>query len=203
MNAREPALSARPVLEPELDDAAFAQRHVILRDLVILGHVGIEVILAIELREARNLGTKGETGLDRQLDRRLVRNRQCSGQTETNRTDFRVRFAAKLVLAPAKHLRLRFKLNVTLKPNDSFVFCTDAFGRYRHDYAFTPMRGECFLACNVARSYACAAPNRSRSPKRGAVSCKPSGISASPSSGFAQPQGTEIEGRPASETGIV
>ena len=50
-----------------------------LRGLEVLGHIGIEVMLAIEHRVLLDLAVCGETGLDDALDCLLVRHRQGTG----------------------------------------------------------------------------------------------------------------------------
>ena len=51
-----------------------------LRGLEVLGHIGIEVVLAVEHRVALNLAVGGKTGLDDALDGALVGHRQGAGQ---------------------------------------------------------------------------------------------------------------------------
>ena len=41
-----------------------AKRHVILRDLIILRHVRIEIVLSIELADRRDIAVEHETGQD-------------------------------------------------------------------------------------------------------------------------------------------
>jgi hypothetical protein len=84
------------------------ERHVVLRDLVILGHVRIEVILPVEFRKGRNLRVERKTRRDHMLDGFFVRNRKRAGQRKADRADLGVRLAAELVRATAEHLGLGF-----------------------------------------------------------------------------------------------
>ncbi len=56
-----------------------------LRGLEVLGHVGIEVVLAVEHRVALDLAISRETGLDDTLDGALVGHRQGAGQAQAHR----------------------------------------------------------------------------------------------------------------------
>ena len=82
VDAREAALLHRAVLEPVAHHAALRERHVVLRDLIILGHVRIEIVLAVELRKRRDLGAEREPGANHVLDRACVRHRQRAGQRQ-------------------------------------------------------------------------------------------------------------------------
>ena len=153
VDAREPALVRRAVLEPVLHDAAKRERHVVLRNLIIFRHVRIEVIFAVELRERRNLRTERKAGRDDVLDRFGVGNGKRARHAETDRTDLGVRLAAELVSATAEHLRRRLELDVTLDSDHGFVGSVHA---------------------RTLSSAACAAPRgashaRTRAPRRAAA----------------------------------
>ncbi len=121
MDAREAATLQRTVVEPIRHLAADRQRHVVLRDLVILGHVGIEVVLAIELRERGNLRAEGEPRTN-DVRRAPVRWAPAARRAFPDRRGrLRIRLAAELVEAAAEHLRLRLELDVTLDADDGFV----------------------------------------------------------------------------------
>jgi len=107
MDARKAALFHGAVLEPVAHDTTLRERHVVLRNLIILGHVRIEVILAVELRERRNFGIECNASRDHMLDRFFIGDGQRAGERQTNRTDFGVGFTTELVGTRAKHLRAR------------------------------------------------------------------------------------------------
>ena len=58
---------------------AEAERHVVLRDLVVLRHVRIVVALAVELADLSDFAAKHEAGENGQLERLLVHHRQSAG----------------------------------------------------------------------------------------------------------------------------
>ena len=94
-----------------------AQGLVVLRDLVALGEVGIEVVLAVEDRPRREL--RAQRGSDHQpeVDRSRVGDRQAPGQPEAHRAGARVRRLAEGELAAAEHLRGGRELHVDLEPD--------------------------------------------------------------------------------------
>jgi hypothetical protein len=61
----------------------------------------------------------------------------------------------------------------------------------------------CAAACRVPRSYACAIPSNERSAKSGPLNSKPSGNGPRAPGGVTYPHGTESDGKPASDIGIV
>ena len=75
-----------------------------LRGLEVLGHVGIEVVLAVEHRVALDLAVGGETGLDDALDGALVGHRQGAGQAQAHRAHVGVGLVIVTELAVAEHL---------------------------------------------------------------------------------------------------
>src|SRR5262249_59743681 len=102
----------------DLDAAAVAQRLVVLRDLIALGQVGIEVVLAGEAREAADARADGEAEPDRQLDGLLVQDRQRSGQAEDRRVGLAVRRAAERRRRGREQLRRGRELDVALEADD-------------------------------------------------------------------------------------
>ena len=105
----------------ERDRAAEAERLVVLRDLIILRHVRIEIILPVELAARGDLAAEHLAGEDRLHDRLLIRHRQHAGHPEADGTDMRIGSAAELVLARAEHLRVRLELAVDFKADHDFV----------------------------------------------------------------------------------
>ena len=87
---------------------AAAQRLVVLADLVALGQVGIEVVLAVEDRARRELAAEREADHQpRSGSAPRVDDRQRPGQAEADRAGVRVRRLAEGQLAAAEHLRAR------------------------------------------------------------------------------------------------
>ena len=94
-------------------------RQVVLTDLIVLGHVGIEVVLAVEDR-GPDLTVKGSADPHGVLDRGPIQDGQGTGQAETNRADIDVGFLAEAVAAPAEQFGLGAKLGMDLETDDGF-----------------------------------------------------------------------------------
>ena len=92
--------------------ALVANRLVVLRDLVILGHVRIEVVLPVKLANFCDLAVEHQPGEGRHAQRRLVHHWEGSGVTETHRTRVGVGFRAIFHGAAAEHLAARLELDV-------------------------------------------------------------------------------------------
>ena len=106
------------VVAVDLDAAVEAERLVVLADLVALREVGIEVVLAVPLRELGDVAAQGESRADGQPDRLAVEHRQCAGQAHDHRVDLRVRIGAVVVGAGGEALRLRLELEVHLHADE-------------------------------------------------------------------------------------
>ena len=114
-HAREAAV------ELELDAAVDGGGLVVLRDLVVLRHVRVEVVLPVELGVAGHRAVEQKAGERRQAQRLLVRDGQHAGQAQAHRADVGVGRRAELIGAAAPHLRLRLKLDVGFQADDRFV----------------------------------------------------------------------------------
>ena len=106
----------RAVRKRYLHAAADAERIAVFRYLVVLRHVRVEVVLAVEYRMLVHPAAKHETAHHGQLDGLLVHDRQCARVAQADRAHVRVRFAACLQKAAAEHLRLRLQLDMRLQP---------------------------------------------------------------------------------------
>src|SRR3989338_10349521 len=95
-------------------------RQIGLADLVALGQVGIEIILAREHRARRDMGAGGEAKPDRALHRALVQHRQHAGQSEAHRIRLRVRLRAERGRGAAEDLAIGRELRVYFQPDDDF-----------------------------------------------------------------------------------
>ncbi len=105
----------RAVGARNLDAAADAEGTAVLGDLVVLRHVGIEVVLAVEGRMAVNLATEHHSTHDGEFHRLLVHHGKRPRIAEAHRAHVRVGLAASLQEAAAEHLRPRLQLDVRLK----------------------------------------------------------------------------------------
>ncbi len=97
---------------------AAAQRDVVLGDLVALGEVGIEVVLAVEDRPRGDLAVERQTHHQPVVDRLRVDGRQRARKPEADRARARVGLLAEAQLAAAEHLRVRVELDVDLQADD-------------------------------------------------------------------------------------
>src|SRR2546423_15379395 len=105
MQARDSNLDILSVFGFSDDDVPSRRKWLIeLRDLIALGQIGIEVILARKDRNRIDLAAKAECRPCRQLHGFLVENRQRTGQCETDRTGVDVRLRAKVSRAAAERL---------------------------------------------------------------------------------------------------
>ena len=113
------ALAAGRALD--FDVAMFRHRLVVLRDLVALGQVGIEIVLAGEDRSRVDLAIQRRGRQHGELHRPPVQNRQRARQPQTHRADIRVRRIAKPGRAAAEDLGAGQKLDVDFQPDDRLV----------------------------------------------------------------------------------
>src|ERR1700716_1729111 len=97
------------------------QRKVVLRNLIALGEVGIEVVLAVELAELGNLAAQRQGGANRELDAPTVDNRERPREGQADRAGVAVGLAVEVGGgAGAKHLAPRQQLGVDLEADDGF-----------------------------------------------------------------------------------
>jgi len=101
----------------ERNPAAKTERQIELRDLVILRHVGVEVILPVPLHDLGGGAVEELAGDDGALDRAGIENGEGTGQSETGRAGERVGWLSELNRAGAEHFALRFQLHVNFKPD--------------------------------------------------------------------------------------
>ena len=100
----------------QLKEAIGIHRLVVLADLVVLRHVGVEVVLPVENARLDGAVERGPD-TDRVFDGHFVEYRQRTGKTETHRADVRVGLIAKHVGARAEDLRLRHELAMNFEPD--------------------------------------------------------------------------------------
>ena len=95
--------------------AALAQGPVVLRHLVVLGHVRIEVVLAREHALGADPAVERRAESQRVLDRHHVRARQRARKPQAHGADVAVGLGAEDVRAAAEHLAARPQLHVALE----------------------------------------------------------------------------------------
>ena len=108
---------------------AAAQRLVVLGDLVALGQIGIEVVLAVEQRARRELGPKREPDHQPEVHRALVGDGQAPRQAEADGAGPRVGRLAEGELTAAEHLRDGRQLHVDLQADDGLEGAGARLGR--------------------------------------------------------------------------
>ena len=98
------------------------QRQVVLADLVALGQVRVEVVLAIPAGRVGGRGLDGGAGGEHELHGAPVDDRERTRQAEADRADVAVRPGAVIRgRAGAEHLRIRAELAVDLDADDRLV----------------------------------------------------------------------------------
>ena len=100
-----------------LNPAVLGDRFVELGDLVVLGQVGIEVLLAVELAVLSNLQVQGHGGLHRILEHLLVQHRQGARQATHHRVDVGVGLVTKGGGRVGKNLAVGAQLHVGFQAN--------------------------------------------------------------------------------------
>jgi hypothetical protein len=107
--------------DEELDRSALDHRRFVLADLVALGQVGIEVVLAREDRKRRDRGADREAEADGPLDRAAIGDRQGAGQGEVDRRRLGVGRGAERGRGAAEDLRAGRELGVGLDADHDLV----------------------------------------------------------------------------------
>ena len=95
------------------------ERLVVLADLVRLGKIGVEVVLAVE-GAGLHAAVERKTDAHCQFHRVFVEHRQGTGQTERDGIDVGVGLVTESVRRATEQLRLGGQFDVHLEPNDKF-----------------------------------------------------------------------------------
>ena len=120
MRTRDTDRLPRPVVQDDFQRSVLDDRPLVLADLVTLGQVGIEVVLAREHGPRGDLGAGGESELHGHAHRFGIQHRQHAGIAEVHEVRLRVRCRAVGGRAAGKDLRASRELGVNLKPDDDF-----------------------------------------------------------------------------------
>ena len=110
------------VLRLDIEPAADADRLFELGDLVALGEVGVEVVLAGKDRALGDGAVGGQAGHDREFDDLLVQHRQSAGEAEADRAGLGIRLAAEAGGTAAEDLGLGLELDMDFQADDDFIF---------------------------------------------------------------------------------
>jgi hypothetical protein len=165
--------------------AALHHRNLELADLVALGQVGVEIILAREHRARRDAGAHGEAELDGADHGLAVEHRQHAGQGDVHGIGLDIGLGAEGDAAAGENLRLRLQLGMGFQPDD--------------DFPLAHFNSSGIRTCqSLAFWYWCAACSILASPNQLPMICKPTGMPWAP-----KPQGSDMPGRPARLVEIV
>jgi len=104
-----------------IDPSMLGDGLVELRDLVALGQVGIEVVLARENGALAYLAVDTERGQCGEVDGLRIEHRQRAGQPQTDRTDIGVRRRAEVIGTAAEGLGDGQQLHVDFEPNHGLI----------------------------------------------------------------------------------
>ncbi len=110
-----------PVARPDLERPPYAERPVVLRDLVSLRKVRVEVVLPREDASLGHLRADGEPDHRGEIDGAGVQRREHAREAEAERADLRVRRRAEAGRAAAEDLGARLELRVDLEPDHRLV----------------------------------------------------------------------------------
>ena len=118
VEARDADVARRAVGQVDDDRAMADNRLAELGDLIARRQIGIEIVLAVEHREAVDLGLEGEPGAHRLLDTDLVDHRQHAGHGGVDEADLAVGRGPERRAGAREQLRLRDHLGVDLEADD-------------------------------------------------------------------------------------
>ena len=111
------------------EDAAGGERAIELRDLVPLGQVGVEVVLAREHRALVHGAAERQRGAHGELHGVQVEHGEGAGQRQTHRAGVLVGRGPEVGGAVAERLGARAELDVHLQPHDHLVAVGGGRGR--------------------------------------------------------------------------
>ena len=170
---------------PNKQFATFYDREFVLTDLVTLGKIRIEVILASEYRTRCNGRIHRQPELGRHSNDFGIQYRQHTRVAEVDEAGLRVGICPIRGRGARKYLRVSRKLDMNLKSDDYFPLA-----------AHSKPPGQT-LCQSVICWYWCAQARMDSSEKWAPTNCSPTGKSP------AMPHGMEIPGRPARFAPIV
>ena len=105
-----------------MDFSIGAKWQIVLGDLVIFGHVRIEVVFAVEFAEFGNGASGEQTGFDRGVDRLFIGDGQDAGIAHADGADVGVGFGTEFIGTGAEHFAGTANLGVYFQTDYSFVF---------------------------------------------------------------------------------
>ena len=183
----DPHFPDAPVLHiqddgPLADDGALE-----LTDLIALGQIGVEIVLAFRNGGRVDPGLQAQSGTNRLFDAILVHHGKHSRHGGVHEGDLRVRFRPEVGRRAGKELGLGNNLAVDLQPDHHFPIARFALDRIGHRPGIPAIFGA--TSKPAARSKASAALKSVSSSKGLPISCKPNGKPSAP-----RPTGREMAG---------
>ncbi len=121
LDADRPLVAGVRVSHHDVQPPVDAQRLVVLRDLVVLRHVRVEVVLPREPGLNGDRAVQRQPDLDRVLDGHPVGHRERAGQAQADRADQGVRLTAEPGRAAAEHLGHGAELDVRFEADHRVV----------------------------------------------------------------------------------
>ena len=125
----------RAVGQPDVDVAAGADGRFVLGNLVALGQVGVEVVLAGKQVVAGNLAAGGQAHLHGVFHGHVVHLGQGAGVAQRDDAQVIIRQRAVLIFIRGIHLAVREQLRVHFQANDGLVFRAGGFVHRIADFA--------------------------------------------------------------------
>ena len=126
MRARQWHHQHAAIIEACLDRTADDDRQFVLADLIALGQIRIEIILARKHAAFGDGGADSETKLDRALDRAAIGHRQGAWQGGIYEADLGVRFGAVFGGGTGEDLRLGRQLHMHFQTDHGLPFAAHA-----------------------------------------------------------------------------
>ena len=106
----------------ERDGAAEAERQIVLADLVVLRHVGVEIIFAVELADRADLAAEHEAGEGGEFERLFVHHGQRAGHAEADGADIGIWLGAVFDRTGAEHFAAGLELHMDFEADGGDVF---------------------------------------------------------------------------------
>jgi hypothetical protein len=105
----------------DINPAMFADRRLVLGNLIAFREIGIEVMLPRKSVVLADPAIQGKTRPDSHLDRSPVDDRKAAWESEADGAGLTVGRQAEHRPTSAKHLRLRSQLGMDLDTDDDFI----------------------------------------------------------------------------------
>ena len=118
----------RDIVDLDFQPAILGQRLIVLRNLISLGQVGIEVILAGKTRPGIDGAVQRQRRLHRHGHGFPVQHRERAWQAEAHRANIGIRRIAEMRRAGTEDLGLRQKLKMNLKADHGLIFSSHFAG---------------------------------------------------------------------------